>query len=291
MTPKAKRRSKAAAARQQPERPKRIVPLHGAREHAPATARLTYRGGPLLTGVEVVTAFWGSAWTSAPNAATAQRLNEFFTFIVSSDYVKQLAEYNTPLKADGIIAINLRDGDELIGVRHSSGDDDILMVSRSGQAIRFHEKGARPMARATSGLQRARRRPATQSRSSASPASRLGRPTRLRPSALRCASNGRYLPASSAPRLSSRLTVEGDRWIEAAIDRIDCPATRARDISSRSAKVSAHRERRRDAGRIPPVSARIRCTDEWFRSNNWAICWRDSPFRQRSHISAFWISV
>ena len=47
--------------------------------------------------------------------------------------------YNTPLKADGIIAIKMREGDELVGVRHSSGDDDILMVSRKGQAIRFHE--------------------------------------------------------------------------------------------------------------------------------------------------------
>jgi DNA gyrase subunit A len=65
----------------------------------------------------------------------------------------KLAEYNTPLKADGIIAINLRDGDELIGVRHSTGNDDILMVSRSGQAIRFHEKQARPMGRATAGVQ------------------------------------------------------------------------------------------------------------------------------------------
>ena len=36
---------------------------------------------------------------------------------------------------------------------------------------------------------------------------------------------------------------------------------------------------------------KIRCIDEWFRSNNWAICWRDSPFCQRSHISAFWLSV
>ena len=33
----------------------------------------------------------------------------------------------------------MREGDELVGVRHSSGDDDILMVSRKGQAIRFHE--------------------------------------------------------------------------------------------------------------------------------------------------------
>jgi DNA gyrase subunit A len=61
-------------------------------------------------------------------------------------------EYNTPLKADGIIAIKLRDGDELVSVLHSSGDDDILIVSRKGQAIRFHESLARPMGRATSGV-------------------------------------------------------------------------------------------------------------------------------------------
>src|SRR5205823_1810935 len=52
----------------------------------------------------------------------------------------ELDAYNTPLKADGIIAIKMREGDELVGVRHSSGDDDILMISKLGQAIRFHEK-------------------------------------------------------------------------------------------------------------------------------------------------------
>jgi DNA gyrase subunit A len=61
-------------------------------------------------------------------------------------------EYNTPLKADGIIAINLREGDELIGVVHTNGDDDLLMVSCKGQAIRFHERDARPMGRATGGV-------------------------------------------------------------------------------------------------------------------------------------------
>ena len=61
-------------------------------------------------------------------------------------------DFNTPLKADGIIAINLRDGDELVGVVHTDGDDDILMVSCKGQAIRFHEKEARPMGRATGGV-------------------------------------------------------------------------------------------------------------------------------------------
>jgi DNA gyrase subunit A len=81
--------------------------------------------------------------------------SEHLVFATRKGMVKKtkLAEYNTPLRADGIIAINLRDGDELVGVRHSSGNDDILMVSRSGQAIRFHEKGVRAMGRATAGVQ------------------------------------------------------------------------------------------------------------------------------------------
>jgi DNA gyrase subunit A len=80
---------------------------------------------------------------------------EYLVLATKNGVVKKtkFSEYNTPLKADGIIAINLREGDELIGVRHSSGDDDILMVSRKGQAIRFNEKEARPMGRATSGVQ------------------------------------------------------------------------------------------------------------------------------------------
>jgi DNA gyrase subunit A len=61
-------------------------------------------------------------------------------------------EYNTPLRADGIIAIKLRDEDSLVDVLHSSGNDDIILVSRKGQAIRFREDQARPMGRATSGV-------------------------------------------------------------------------------------------------------------------------------------------
>jgi DNA gyrase subunit A len=61
-------------------------------------------------------------------------------------------EYNTPLRADGIIAIKLREGDALVGVLHSNGSDDIILVSRKGQAIRFRESEVRPMGRATSGV-------------------------------------------------------------------------------------------------------------------------------------------
>jgi DNA gyrase subunit A len=61
-------------------------------------------------------------------------------------------EYNTPLRADGIIAIRLKEGDALVDVLHSSGADDIILVSRKGQAIRFQESNVRPMGRATSGV-------------------------------------------------------------------------------------------------------------------------------------------
>jgi DNA gyrase subunit A len=79
---------------------------------------------------------------------------EYLLLATKNGVVKKtrFADYNTPLKADGIIAIKLRDKDELVGVLHSSGDDDILMVSRKGQAIRFHENAARPMGRATEGV-------------------------------------------------------------------------------------------------------------------------------------------
>jgi DNA gyrase subunit A len=80
---------------------------------------------------------------------------KYLVFGTKNGVVKktELKAYNTPLKADGIIAIKMREGDELVGVRHSSGDDDILMVSKLGQAIRFNEKEARPMGRDASGVQ------------------------------------------------------------------------------------------------------------------------------------------
>src|ERR687888_761955 len=80
---------------------------------------------------------------------------QFLVFATKNGIVKKtkLAAYNTPLRADGIIAIKMREGDELVGVRHSSGGDDVLMVSRKGQAIRFHESDVRPMGRDASGVQ------------------------------------------------------------------------------------------------------------------------------------------
>jgi DNA gyrase subunit A len=80
--------------------------------------------------------------------------SKYLVFATKDGIVKKtaLAAYNTPLKADGIIAIKMREDDELVGVRHSTGEDDVLMVSRKGQAIRFSEKDARPMGRDTGGV-------------------------------------------------------------------------------------------------------------------------------------------
>jgi DNA gyrase subunit A len=80
---------------------------------------------------------------------------KFLVFATKKGVVKktELQAYNTSLKADGIIAIKMREGDELVGVRHSTGENDILMVSRKGMAIRFAETAVRATGRDTSGVQ------------------------------------------------------------------------------------------------------------------------------------------
>jgi DNA gyrase subunit A len=85
----------------------------------------------------------------------------YLVFATKRGIVKktEFLEYNTPLKADGIIALRMREDDELIGVRLSDGNDDILMVSRMGQAVRFSEKDVRPMGRPASGVAGMKLRP------------------------------------------------------------------------------------------------------------------------------------
>ncbi len=79
---------------------------------------------------------------------------KYLVFATRHGMVKktEFGAYNTPIKADGIIAINILEDDELIAVRRTSGNDDIIMVSRSGQAARFSEEQVRSMGRDTSGV-------------------------------------------------------------------------------------------------------------------------------------------
>jgi DNA gyrase subunit A len=80
--------------------------------------------------------------------------NKYLVFATAQGLVKktEFIAYNTPIRADGIIAIKIRDSDELVQVRLTSGDDDILLVSKSGHASRFSEEAVRPMGRDTSGV-------------------------------------------------------------------------------------------------------------------------------------------
>lgn len=61
------------------------------------------------------------------------------------------AQYQN-VRSSGLIAINLDDGDELKWIRTTSGEDEVVISTAQGQAIRFHEKGARPMGRVARGV-------------------------------------------------------------------------------------------------------------------------------------------
>ncbi|KRF28819.1 DNA gyrase subunit A [Phycicoccus sp. Soil802] len=65
----------------------------------------------------------------------------------------RLADYDSP-RSGGLIAINLKEGDELVAADLASATDDLLLVSRHAQSVRFHATDAqlRPMGRATSGV-------------------------------------------------------------------------------------------------------------------------------------------
>ena len=79
--------------------------------------------------------------------------NRFLVFTPQHGQVKKTMfnAYDSSLRT-GIIAINLRDGDELVKVIPTNGGDDILMLSKLGQAIRFSEDDVRPMGRAAAGV-------------------------------------------------------------------------------------------------------------------------------------------
>ncbi len=71
----------------------------------------------------------------------------------------------TPLKdyanirTNGLIAIKLDEGDELRWIKRTTGDNDVIISTSAGQAVRFNEKDARPMGRAARGVRGARLRP------------------------------------------------------------------------------------------------------------------------------------
>jgi len=80
--------------------------------------------------------------------------SKYVLFATKSGTVKktELQAYNTPIKADGIIAIKIREDDELVAVRQVDEGEEVLMVSKKGLTVRFSEDDARSMGRDTSGV-------------------------------------------------------------------------------------------------------------------------------------------
>jgi DNA gyrase subunit A len=80
--------------------------------------------------------------------------SKYLVFATKQGTVKktEFGAYNTPIKADGIIAIKIRGDDELVAVRRVDPGEEILMISKEGLAVRFEETDARSMGRDTSGV-------------------------------------------------------------------------------------------------------------------------------------------
>jgi len=87
----------------------------------------------------------------------------FLFFATREGVVKKTAfdEYDNG-RRDGLIALNLREGDELMRVIVTTGNDDIFMVSKSGMTIRFSETEVRAMGRAAAGVRGMKLRPGDQ---------------------------------------------------------------------------------------------------------------------------------
>ncbi|MDO4733453.1 MAG: DNA gyrase subunit A [Bacillota bacterium] len=79
---------------------------------------------------------------------------DLFLFMATSKGIVKktnLSEYDSNRK-DGVVAINLDEGDSLIGVKLTDGSEEIILSTAKGAAIRFSEEDVRPMGRATRGV-------------------------------------------------------------------------------------------------------------------------------------------
>jgi len=81
------------------------------------------------------------------------REDQFLVLATKKGLIKKtvLSDYGRPRRG-GIIAVNLRDGDELIDAAITNGTQDIVLAKKNGRSIRFHESKVRPMGRAATGV-------------------------------------------------------------------------------------------------------------------------------------------
>ncbi len=90
--------------------------------------------------------------TSVINVSKGENTKHLIMCTVRGVVKKTPFEQYQNVRSSGLIAINLDDGDELRWIRMTSGDDEVVISTSLGQAIRFHEKDVRPMGRASRGV-------------------------------------------------------------------------------------------------------------------------------------------
>ena len=93
------------------------------------------------------------AYINLPDMSPEFVENHYLTLITKKGIIKKttLEAYSRP-RATGIIALGIREGDELLEAKMTSGNSEILIALKSGRAIRFPEKTVRPMGRTASGV-------------------------------------------------------------------------------------------------------------------------------------------
>jgi DNA gyrase subunit A len=111
--------------------------------------------GPAARGKAIVNLLNLSANERLPTTVSVREFPEdrYLLFATANGTVKktELAAYANP-RADGIIGINIDEGDRLLAVRETDGKKDVMFATARGFAIRFPESDARPMGRATYGV-------------------------------------------------------------------------------------------------------------------------------------------
>ena len=79
--------------------------------------------------------------------------NHYVVFATKNGIIKKtcLDAYSRP-RANGVIAINIADGDQVVGVRLTNGNNELIIANRNGRAIRFNENDVRVMGRVSTGV-------------------------------------------------------------------------------------------------------------------------------------------
>lgn len=90
--------------------------------------------------------------SSVINISKTEKTGNLFMCTVKGVVKKTPFEQYQNVRSSGLIAINLDEGDELKWVKMTNGDNEVLISTSQGQAIRFHEKDVRPMGRTARGV-------------------------------------------------------------------------------------------------------------------------------------------